>query len=268
MPCALTEPGDYPNYLKDILKQINIENNGDLKICACSLRSPVTDEGCLIVDEDGKVGAFPFCSSLVESGVGDDTAYPLKLTLKQAMNLYWKTTDWKFSATAQSYSSCGNSWNINYTQKGRITSSLSDAGPPPPSKNLVCQNIFQYTTDYNGSNCGVDGCTPYVGGNYITSSIFETFSNQMKYKKEGDVYYFYPYFYLGPIGTYGTCAGTQQSIAESCDGLGWQSPTNYTVNVKILGETVSTPLRIYQKIFAPQDCSYGGSSSISILEFI
>jgi hypothetical protein len=268
MPCAITEPDNYPDYIKSILKEISVGDNDDLKGCACGLRSPVTEDGCLILDENSKVGAFPFCCTLVEDGVGDNTAYPLKLTLKQAMNLYWKTTDWKFSASAESSTSCGTISNVNFTQKKRITSSVSDVGPPPPSKNLVCQNIFQYTTDYNGSICRED-CIPIVGSNYIMSSIFETLSDQMKYKKEGETYYFYPYFYLGAIGTYGTCAGTQQSIAQSCDGFAWGSGTNYTVNVKILNETVTTPLRIYEKIFADsQDCSYSGSSNISILEFI
>jgi hypothetical protein len=262
MPCALIEPGNYPGYLKSILKEIEVGNDKELKACACQLRSPVTDEGCPIVDENGKIGAFPFCSTLVTDGVGDDTAYPLKLTLKQAMNLYWKTTDWKFSASAQS-SSCGNSWSINYTQNKRLTSSKV-----PPSKNLVCQNLFQYITEYNGSICGVYGCDPFRG-NYLMSSIFETFSNQMKYKKEGDIYYFYPFFLLGSVGNYGICSGTQQSIATSCDGVGWSRGRSYTVNVKILNETVTTPLRIYEKISDPTEgCSYSGSSNISILEFI
>jgi hypothetical protein len=54
MPCAITEPGGYPDYLKSILKTIATENNDTLKACACSLRSPVSDEGCLILDEDNK----------------------------------------------------------------------------------------------------------------------------------------------------------------------------------------------------------------------
>jgi len=267
MPCALTEPTNYPAYLQTILKEIAAGDNTDLKTCACSLRTPVDNEGCPIIGEDGKIGAFPFCSSLVTDGVGDDTEYPLKLTLKQAMNLYWKTPDWKFSASAQS-SSCSSSWSINYTQNKRIALSFSDVGPPPPSKNLACSNFFRYTTNYTGSVCGSLGCTPINGENYIVSSIFES-GAQMKHKKEGDIHYFYPYFNLGAIGTYGTCAGTTTTIATYCDGSSWQSPTNYTVNVKISGEIVSTPLRIYQKLFTPtQDCSYSGSSNISTLEFI
>jgi hypothetical protein len=272
MPCALTEPDNYPDYLKSILKEIQIGNNDDLKACACQLKSPTTEDGCLIVDENNKVGAFPFCSTLVTDGVGDNTEYPLKLTLKQAMDLYWQTTSWKFSASAQSASRCGNgggsSWNINYTENKRITSSVSDVGPPPPNKNLVCFNFFQYTTNYNGSACSIE-CIPIMGENYIVSSIFETFSIQIKYKKEGNTYYFYPYFHLAAIGTYGTCAGSTETIAGTyCDGSDWGSPTNYTVSVKILGKTTSAPLRIYQKLFNPtQDCSYTGSSNISTLEF-
>jgi len=273
MPCALTEPNNYPDYLKSILKEIAAGNDDNLKTCACSLTSPVTDEDCLIVDEDGKVAAFPFCCTLVTDGVGDNTEYPLKLTLKQAMDLYWQTTTWKFSASAQSSSRCanggGSNWNINYTENKRITSSVSDVPPPPPSKNLVCFNFFQYTTNYNGSTCNALGCTPIMGENYIVCSIFETFSIQMKYKKEGNTYYFYPYFHLAAIGTYGTCAGSTETIAGTyCDGSDWGSPTNYTVNVKILGQTVSTPLRIYQKLFnSTPDCSYTGNSNISILDF-
>jgi hypothetical protein len=269
MPCPLTSDFDYPDYIKDILKEIDNGDDKELKSCACNMVSPLSEDGCLLVDENNKVGLFPFCCTLVTDGVGDDTAYPLKLTLKQAMDLYWQTTNWKFSASAQSSSSCGNSWSINYTQKERISSSVSDVGPPPPSKNLVCQNIFQYIANYNGSFCNSLGCNSIMPSDYIMSSIFETLSDKMKYKKEGETYYFYPYFYLGAIGTYGTCAGTTTTIAGQCDGFGWSSGINYTVNVKILNETVTTPLRIYEKIFDPTvDCRYSGSSNISILEFI
>jgi len=272
MPCPLTSDFDYPDYIKDILKEINNGDSKELKSCACQMVTPVSEDGCILTDEDNKVGLFPFCCTLVTDGVGDDTEYPLKLTLKQAMNLYWQTTTWKFSATAQSSSGgafgCGNSYNLNYTQNKKITSSTSDVGPPPPSKNLVCFNFFRYTSDSNGSWCGVDGCTTISYTNSIICSIFETFSNQMKYKKEGNIYYFYPKFYLGALGTYGTCAGTTTTIATYCDGSDWSSPTNYTVNVKILNQTVSTPLKIYQKIWNAQYCSYYGNSSISILEFV
>jgi len=272
MPCAITEPGNYPDYLKAILKEIAVGDDDALKACACSLRSPTTADGCLIVDEDKKVGVFPFCSTLVTDGVGDNTEYPLKLTLKQAMYLYWQTKTWKFLASAQSSSRCspsgGNSWSINYTQNKRITYSVSDVGPPPPSKNLACFNFFRYTINYIGSHCGILGCTPINGENYIVCSIFES-GAQMKHKKEDDIYYFYPYFNLGAIGTYGTCVGTTTTIATYCDGFSWESPTNYTINVKISEETVKTPLRIYQKLFtSTQDCTYTGSSNISTLEFI
>jgi hypothetical protein len=101
MPCALIEPDGYPNYLKAILKEIEAGNDDELKACACSLRTPVTDEGCLITDEDGKLLAFPFCltdspppppyyTSRVATSIG--------LSYKDAMRLYWsKTINMKFT---------------------------------------------------------------------------------------------------------------------------------------------------------------------------
>ena len=65
MSCALTDEGNYPDYLKAILRQIAAENNDTLQECACYLKSPTTEDGCLIVDEDGKIGGFPFCWKLV-----------------------------------------------------------------------------------------------------------------------------------------------------------------------------------------------------------
>jgi hypothetical protein len=270
MPCPLTSDFDYPDYIKNILKEIDNGDNKELKSCACQMVTPVSEDGCILTDEDNKVGLFPFCCTLVTDGVGDDTEYPLKLTLKQAMDLYWQTTSWKFSANANSSSSCstggGNSWSINYTQNKRTASST--IGEIPPSKNLVCPSIFYYSTNYNGSSCFSDGCHPFSAENYIVASIFESLNGQMKYKKEGSTYYFYPYFHLGALGTYGTCAGTTTTIASQCDGSDWGSPTNYNVSVKIFGKTVSAPLKIYQKLFTAGNCSYSGSSSISTLEFI
>ena len=86
MPCALTSGEDYPDYLKKILKEIDEGDDEDLKECACKLKSPVTDEGCYILDEDNKVAAFPGC--LVKEEV-----YGQVFTLKEIMKLYWMTKD-------------------------------------------------------------------------------------------------------------------------------------------------------------------------------
>jgi hypothetical protein len=268
MACALTEPGAYPDYLKGILKEINAGNNDDLKTCACSLKSPVTDEGCSIVDENEKVGAFPFCCTLVTDGVGDDTDYPLKLTLKQAMNLYWQTTSWNFVAQSNS-ASCGNSRNHNFTGSKRITVNISnEVGPPPPKKNLVCPNYFQYLTNYNGSFCTKDGCNPVGDSNVTAATMFESLTTQMKYKKEGDTYYFYPLFGI-MLGNYAICGAQTQAAATDCVGslFGVRDLGNISVPITILGESCA-PLKIYKKIFSDISlCSYSGGVSISSLEF-
>ena len=88
MPCALTSDADYPDYLKSILKEIEAGNDEELKACACALRSPVTDEGCPVVDEDGKVGAFPYCIA-EGNNVGPTTPRPLGFSMKQIMRMYW-----------------------------------------------------------------------------------------------------------------------------------------------------------------------------------
>jgi hypothetical protein len=92
MPCALTEPGDYPDYIKSILKKIEVENDNTLKACACSLRSPVNDDGCLILDSDGKLGAFPFCIA-----PGNLDLDEFSLDLKDAMSAFWRVKAWKYT---------------------------------------------------------------------------------------------------------------------------------------------------------------------------
>lgn len=108
MPCALTEPDNYPDYLKSYLKEITAGNDDELKACACSLKTPTTEEGCPILDEDGKVGAFPFCvTNIANISVGGICGGPewyacsyeqgSGLTLKQAMQMYWLTVGIKIS---------------------------------------------------------------------------------------------------------------------------------------------------------------------------
>jgi hypothetical protein len=101
MPCVLTESGNYPDYLKSILKKIAVENDNEAKACACSLRTPLTDEGCPITDEDGKLVAFPFC--LTDSPpplpyFDEGVITSIGLSYKDAMRLYWsKTINMKFT---------------------------------------------------------------------------------------------------------------------------------------------------------------------------
>jgi hypothetical protein len=53
MACGLTSSLSYPDYLKSILKEINIGNDTDLKVCACNLSS--------YIDVNTKPYLLPIC---------------------------------------------------------------------------------------------------------------------------------------------------------------------------------------------------------------
>ena len=279
MPCALTEPDNYPDYLKSILKEIEAGNDEKLKACACSLQTPITDEGCPITDSDSKLGAFPFCIPLVANGVGDNTDYPLKLTLKQAMNLYWQTTSWGFGAFANGASNCSCSVGCgtlteyrNHSGSKRITSGTSiEIESAPPKKNLVCPNYFEYLSNFDGEACG-GLCTELVGEDQIAASAFAGDLPRMRMKKEGNIYYFYPKFAI-TVGAYPVCASSKEEYAAEClqAQLGIKDGSSLSVPITILGESCS-PLKMYTKIYADTAgdgvfCSKSGNVNISTLTF-
>lgn len=260
---------DYPDYLKKLIKEAGLDDNDELKKCICKMRTPLDADYCIIKDEDQKVGVFPFCSELVESGVGDNTEYPLKLTLKQAMNLYWKTKKWQFNAHA-SGSSCSSSTEITFTGSKITFEPFNDeVGPPPPQKNLICQNFFNCIGDYTGQTCGAGTppCSPISDSNVVICSMFESFL-PMKHKKEGSIYYFYPYFGI-TIGTYGACTSTMISSALECTqaAFGTKNGPDSSLTVKILNDSCF-PVKLYTRIMSDKDgCAHSGSGSISKLEF-
>jgi hypothetical protein len=101
MPCALTSGADYPNYLKSILKTIAAGNDNNLQACACQLRSPVNDEGCPIIDSNGKIGAFPFCFG---NGVPSNPELFIKTDLETMMKVFWYR---EWTATSRGYLAVG-----------------------------------------------------------------------------------------------------------------------------------------------------------------
>lgn len=279
MACALTPGADYPDYLKNILTEINSGNDNDLKACACSLKSPVTDEGCTILDEDGKIGAFPFCSTLVTDGVGDNTDYPLKLTLKQMMKLYWQTSTWAFSAESFSTSlgalcnDCRHTYSI--TQNRRSTSWYGTGNDLkiPPFKYLVCPSAFLYTAKSSGQTCCPPvppnpPCIPMSNSEYAVAQMFSTATNQIKYKKEGDTYYFYPHFGI-TVGTYAVCTSTTENYAEEClsSAFGSRNGGGGSVMVKINGESTNA-ITLYTKIYTNTEfCTFNGNVVFNSLDF-
>jgi hypothetical protein len=280
MPCPpVKDYYDYPDYVKKIIKEVEEGKVEKLKACLCKLRTPVDENYCIIKDEDQKVGVFPFCSVLVEDGVGDDTDYPLKLTLKEMMKLYWKTTNWKFSATHNS--SCSCSYKADLIQNRRISQGDPEL-PVLPLKNLTCFHSFDYTADSKGETCcpnptppGGTTCYPISSSNTIVASLLGGPAHGgpiAKHKKEGNIYYFYPSFFLGfYIYAQGTATTQEGAIPPDEIILPSKDGGSQGVDVKILGKSTTKPLKLYTKIFAddpnPGSCIYSGSGYISNLEF-
>jgi len=274
MACGTLLSAYYPDYLKTILIQVYSGNDDAFKTCACGLKTPTNDEGCPILDEDGKVGAFPFCCNLEADGVGDNTEYPLKLSLKQAMQLYWQTWTWLFSGIVSDTSSCGTGTVSKFFQKKRCTYISQNnilTCEPIEKRFLMCPAVFTYTVDiltktHLGNGIELTG----VSEDQVIADMFAP-SIKMKMKKEGDVYYFYPRFTFTAMSAYGVCTSTTTNGAAGCDGgaSGWRDNGEFSVNVKILGQSTAAPLKFYSKIFADTpSCRHSGASTISKLEFI
>ena len=162
MACGATSNLDYPDYIKSMLKVINVGNDNDLKACACSLKTPLTSEGCPVTDEDGKVGVFRYC---IENGVGF-------WSLKKAMDLYWRVKSWELKNVSLTYSIVVNGVPTQFTTQPEAdflplvrryneTGSPEDGGAPLTSKEqLVCHHPYASTGAYAGS---VDEPFAYVG---------------------------------------------------------------------------------------------------------
>ena len=262
MPCASSNV-DYPDYLKNILKQIEAGNDTTLKNCACSLKSPVTDEGCPVVDEDGKVGAFPLCWEFTEdtSLVGDGTLNPIKLTLKDAMWLYWQSKDFTQTFKYIEVGGCGPCSTpiaIHDYKKKKYERYVEQ------DKELVCKKErsliydLKFTGKYSG---GGDPPVCVTSENSYDYSLAGFFFNMYQdfcgvnppevpvyqyYIKEGNDYYFYPSF-LMRYATYNT---GWSSYEEACVNVALIGQDN--MSIKIDKTTVSIPM--YQRFDSTAGC--------------
>jgi len=142
MPCAIAEPGNYPDYLKKILKEIEVGNDDEANACACNLITPLTDEGCPITVENGKLLAFPFCLDTEPPDVDPNLyVYDLALTYEQAMKFYWARTmkvEYVINASAtvsQADGICGSPGPAEFTWRTAIEGSTQLVQTP---KQLVC----------------------------------------------------------------------------------------------------------------------------------
>jgi len=148
MPCALTSDADYPDYLKSILKEIDAGSDDESKACACSLKTPTTDEGCPITDSDGKLVAFPFCLPtepiVINYNIQNYATASIGLSYKQAMNIYWKrkpfTMEFKANGVGIEHCSPGE-------RSGKSIGSTSFQCEEVSLKDLVCATSKGGTVD-------------------------------------------------------------------------------------------------------------------------
>ena len=118
MPCTVTSQNDLPDYLKSIIKEIDIGDDDELKDCLCDLRT--------YVDTNSKRYTIPYC---VYNVVDDQEIYnalseftpPLILTPvedpQKLMELYFKY----------------KSFDINLSATNGIKISCEEAGDDSPN---------------------------------------------------------------------------------------------------------------------------------------
>lgn len=259
MPCALVDNADYPDYLKAILKEIELGNDDKLKACACQLRTPINEEGCPIYDENDKLAAFPFCVPKVNiSAVGDDTLYPLKLKLHQASKLFWKLESIKGKFYhAGFYRTSGGFYNGSIGGGGSALINIKDFNCDPNSTlSAIVDDEFNSTTPCDVKRYMKRVCSPtsvLFGGTgvdnngnpvtYTLGSIFIPNDNvsPMVHTKEGDEYYFYPFFRIGGPGyDYNASFSFLSSEVCSCSNCTTEFTHAPTI-IKLDGENILAP---------------------------
>ena len=217
MPCALTEPGNYPDYLKSILKRIDVENDTESKTCACSLRTPVDDEGCPITDSDGKLGAFPFCST-AGSLLRDEYA----LDLKDTMSAFWRVKAWKYTINGYVNVVYGANHQSNgfWTYSGSVIVRSDGPGrwnraPITEQKKLVC--VKERLVENPGNRVKVN----FRGGNGYTQvenvEVTAVFNPHLKRVEQNKFSSFYMYINKAHYGVqfYTNAEGEQMGI-QTC----------------------------------------------------
>ena len=257
MPCAINS--DYPDYLNSILKEIAAGNDTTLKNCACALRSPVTDEGCPVVDEDGKVGGFPFCWNLVSEGeVGYNTYYPLKMTMKQAMSLYWNSKSLDASKTTGNCKAVETVDGCRDILKGGSASAFEVVRAGKKKKEFVC--FYPLWFQNQSSTSTSTGCLNDTVADITLQLIFFTtnsigiccfFPDKGRYVKNGNEYDFYPSLYFGTLWSYGCGYGVNEEFLEHIGGAAMPYNANgTTMNIKIDGKDTQASVAYGQNMAA------------------
>jgi len=235
-------PDNYPDYVKKIIKEIELGKDEELKKCLCKLRKPLDDDFCIIRDSDKKWGLFPFCW---ERGgpVGRGTKNPLKLTLKQAMLLWWRGFSISLTSTSQNPTFCNGfakneagescrdqiSW-INGIK--RSVGKCENISSPyivnkDTAKCLVCSNGIYWGVEYKVTSLN---CGPYLEEGELIILI----NAKGIINKEGNEYFFYPECQASSRLSY--CCGFDSYWRElDCDAKPFPEST---IGLKIGDDTV------------------------------
>jgi hypothetical protein len=114
----------------------------------------------MIVDEDKKWAIFPFCTEYHPEEDGEPQNYSfIKLTIKEAMEFYWKTKILKIDINYKSWD-CSDGYpcvEVPRTEPLKLKRYFDDDPEKEidEKKKLVCANYFQQKTQWeNGPNFG------------------------------------------------------------------------------------------------------------------
>ena len=211
MPCPLLESNNYPDYIKAILKEIEVGNDDALKKCACSLRTVLDDQHeCAEQMTDGKLALFPFCiedtetdptTIYVPGSPSDYWIFPVGLSLDDLMLLYWQNYEVSISGTDSLScppvpgtpptppiniitSACGNINKAYYGQYG------SKAAIKENTKYLVCDTTFYADTP---RTCFLNenqyGCVECVNNSWGGIIVFSDWANHPVCYRYNNKYY-------------------------------------------------------------------------------
>ena len=207
MPCPLIESDNYPDYIKSILKQIEIEDDEELKACACSLKTVLDEQKeCVVPMTDGKLALFPFCiedtetdptTIYVNGGSSDYWIFPLGISLDDLMLLYWQNYEVSLTGIDSLKcpaapiniitSTCGDINKLyagSYGYKSAVESNI---------KYLVCPTTFSAhqnrTCAINEEGYGCNKChTIAEWGGMIAFASWEFYSHPICYRYDEKYY--------------------------------------------------------------------------------
>ena len=186
MPCSVTSQNDLPDYLKSIIKEIDIGNDDELKDCLCDLRT--------YVDTNSKRYTIPYC---VYNAVDDQELYNevlgANLTLipvvdpQKLMELYFKYKSFDINLSADNGIKVGCEEAGDDNPNGKewnetVIATKLNLGEDEKKARLkqVCNNVpaFGGSTNELTRDCEEDPTDLPAGGAYVPGYSYLLFFMQ------------------------------------------------------------------------------------------